>query len=196
MQRPSVPGPSSQAPERAIREDRNAMRDDGSHGQSKAARGPRVVMIVDDHAHFRSALRHWISGLHAGYELVEAGSGEEAVALAGRREVHVVLMDLELPGMSGIEATRRIRETLPQTPVIIVSQHAAHVYVERARAAGASAYVLKSRVPDDLAPLLAGIHVGGNGGHPHGTADDRRATPMPAFDEPVKACAAKRGACS
>jgi DNA-binding NarL/FixJ family response regulator len=65
-------------------------------------------MIVDDHAAYRSALRNWIAGLHAGCEVVEAGSGEEAIALASKREVRVVLMDLELPGMSGMEATRRI----------------------------------------------------------------------------------------
>lgn len=65
MHRLSVPGPSSQAPERAIREDGNATRDAGRHGQSKAARGPRVVMIVDDHARFRCAMRHWIAELHA-----------------------------------------------------------------------------------------------------------------------------------
>jgi EAL domain-containing protein (putative c-di-GMP-specific phosphodiesterase class I) len=91
----------------------------GTHGQSKAAFRPYVVMIVDDHAHFRSALRNWIAGLHAGYELVEAGSGEEAVALAGSREIHAALMDIELPGMNGTEATRRIREMLPQVATAI-----------------------------------------------------------------------------
>lgn len=65
MQRSSDPESISQAPERAIRESGNAMRDAGSHGQSKAGRQPRVVMIVDDHARFRCAMRHWIAELHA-----------------------------------------------------------------------------------------------------------------------------------
>lgn len=111
-------------------------------------------MIVDDHVHFRSALRNWIAGLRAGFELIEAGNGEEAVALAGRREVHVVLMDLELPGMNGLDATRRIREMLPQTPVIIVSQHTGDAYVERARAAGALAYIAKDKVCQELLPAM------------------------------------------
>ena len=151
MQRASVPGPSSQAPERATREDGNALRQSGSHGQSKA-RGPRVVMIVDDHAHFRCAMRHWIAELHADFELVEAASGEEAVALASTREIHIALMDIELPGMNGLEATRRIREILPEVTVIIVSQHAGDAYVERARSAGAVAYITKDKVCQELLP--------------------------------------------
>lgn len=135
MQRPSVPGPVSQA-------------------QPKAERRARVVMIVDDHAHFRSALRNWMAGEDARYELIEAESAEEALALAGSREVHVVLMDIELPGMNGIDATRQIKEMFPEIAVIIVSQHAAQAYVERARAAGAFAYITKDRVYRELLPAV------------------------------------------
>ncbi|OFZ89328.1 MAG: hypothetical protein A2V78_07465 [Betaproteobacteria bacterium RBG_16_64_18] len=126
------------------------MPDAGTHRQSKAAPRPRVVMIVDDHAHFRCAMRHWIAELHSDFELLEAGSGEEAIALTGSREVHLVLMDIELPGISGIEATRRIREMLPEVAVIIVSQHTAPAYVERARAAGAFDYITKDKVCQEL----------------------------------------------
>jgi len=131
------------------------MRDAGSHGQSKAGRQARVVMIVDDHAHFRSALRNWMAGEDDDYELVEAGSAEEAIALAGRREVHVALMDIELPGINGLEATSRIRKMLPEIAVIIVSQHTGDAYVEQARAAGAVAYVTKDEVYRELLPAVS-----------------------------------------
>lgn len=75
--------------------------------------------------------------------------------------------------MNGLEATRLIREMLPEAAVIIVSQHAGDAYVERACAAGARAYVLKNRVHDDLEPLLAGILAGNDARRPHGTEDDR-----------------------
>lgn len=164
MQCPSVPGPSSQAPERATREDENAVRDAGPHGQSKAAHRPRVVMIVDDHAHFGCAMRHWIAGLHADFELVEAASGEEAVAPASRQEVHIALMDIELPGMNGLEVTRRIKEMRPDIAVIVVSQHSADAYVERARAAGAFAYITKDKVGQELFPVIGRArHRGGQG---------------------------------
>ena len=154
MQRSSVPRPSSQAPERAPGGDEIAVRDDALRGQPNAVRGSRVVMIVDDHVHFRSALRDWIAREDAGYELIEAASGEEAIALAGSRKVHLALMDIELTGMNGLEATRRIREMYPEIAVIVVSQHTGDAYVEQARAAGAFAYITKDRVNRELLPAV------------------------------------------
>ena len=144
------------------------MWDAGRHGQSSPARGPLVVMIVDDHARFRSAMRHWIAALHADFEWVEAGSAEEALALASALDIQIALMDVTLPGMNGLEATRRLKDMLPEVAVIIVSQHAGDAYVERARAAGAFAYITKDRVCRDLLPTVSRALGRGPSGGGHG----------------------------
>lgn len=125
--------------------------------RAQSAPGAPVVMIVDDHAHFRSAMRHWIARLDARYESIEAASGEEAVALAARRKVDIVLMDMELPGIDGVKATRRIKANAPRTRVVMLTSHDASAFRDAAQEAGASAYVLKNRVPQDLESLLAAM---------------------------------------
>lgn len=125
--------------------------------RTQTAPGAPVVMIVDDHAHFRSAIRHWIARLDASYELIEGASWEEAVSLAAGRNVDIVLMDLELPGINGIEATRRIKASTPRTQVVMLTSFEESPFPDAAQAAGASAYVLKNRVPDDLESLLAAM---------------------------------------
>lgn len=125
--------------------------------RTQTAPGALVVMIVDDHARFRSAIRHWIARLDASYELIEAASGEEAVSLAAGRNIDIVLMDIELPGMNGIEATRRIKASAPKTQVVMLTNHEESPFPDAAQAAGASAYVLKNRVPEDLESLLAAM---------------------------------------
>ena len=84
--------------------------------------GPLRLLIVDDHPSFRTAARGLLDG-----EFVvvgEAASGEEAVELAARLRPEVVLMDVHLPGIDGIEATRRIRQDTPAAVVVLVStQH-------------------------------------------------------------------------
>ncbi|MBI4292335.1 MAG: response regulator [Betaproteobacteria bacterium] len=114
-----------------------------------------VVMIVDDHTQVRRALLTWLSGTFSGAEIITAETGEDAVALAGERRIHVALMDIELPGIDGIEATRRIKAIAPQTRVIVLTNHADQPYRDAAEAAGASAYVLKYRIGTELEPMLA-----------------------------------------
>ena len=75
--------------------------------------------------------------------------------MAMRREIHVALMDVELPGMNGLEATRRLTEMRPEVAIIIVSQHAGDAYVERARAAGAFAYITKDKAYRELLPTVS-----------------------------------------
>jgi two-component system invasion response regulator UvrY len=108
------------------------------------------VLIVDDHASFRSVARALV-GLIAGWRVVgEAASGEEALTTAVAERPSVILMDINLPGINGIEATRRILSTAPDTTVVLLSTYAADDLPPDARTCGAAAYIRK----DDLTPSL------------------------------------------
>jgi DNA-binding NarL/FixJ family response regulator len=108
------------------------------------------VLVVDDQAPFRSVARSLV-GLVKGWQVVgEASSGEEAVEQAAALRPRVVLMDINLPGITGIEATRRIVAADPGAAVVLVSTYAADDLPDDARSCGAVGYVRK----DDLTPRL------------------------------------------
>jgi two-component system, NarL family, invasion response regulator UvrY len=108
------------------------------------------VLVVDDQAPFRSVARSLVE-LVKGWQVVgEASSGEEAVELAAAIRPSVVLMDINLPGITGIEATRRIVAADPDAAVVLVSTYAADDLPDDARSCGAVGYVRK----DDLTPRL------------------------------------------
>jgi DNA-binding NarL/FixJ family response regulator len=108
------------------------------------------VLIVDDQAPFRAVARTVI-GVAAGFEVAgEAASGEEAVAQALALQPDVVLMDINLPGIDGIEATRQITEALPATKVILLSTYDEQSLPAAARTCGAARYVHK----EDFSPAV------------------------------------------
>jgi DNA-binding NarL/FixJ family response regulator len=101
------------------------------------------VLIVDDHDGFRAALASAVT-LVEGMEVAgEARSGEEAVDAAVSLRPDVVIMDLSMPGISGIEATRRVRKRLPGMAVVILTAHADPAIGRDATAAGAAGFVPK-----------------------------------------------------
>jgi NarL family two-component system response regulator LiaR len=120
----------------------------------KAADAVRV-MIVDDHAVVREGLRNFLGMLPAIELVAEAASGAEAIALAPKAKPQVVLMDLMMPDMDGIEATRRLHELHPEMKVIVLTSFADDDRLFPALRAGAVAYLLKDVGPKELAEAIA-----------------------------------------
>ena len=110
---------------------------------------PRSVLVVDDQAPFRSAARAVLRRLE-GFEFAgEASSGPEAIELVDRLRPALVLMDINMPEMSGIEATRQIVTAHPEVVVILCSTYDAADLPPGASASGATAYVNKERLASD-----------------------------------------------
>ncbi len=107
----------------------------------------RTILVVDDHEDNRRILRDLLAS--AGYDVVEATTGEDGVALATARAPDLILMDIQLPGIDGYEATRRIKAdaTLRRIPLIVVTSYALSGDDAKALAAGADAYVAKPFSP-------------------------------------------------
>jgi DNA-binding NarL/FixJ family response regulator len=122
--------------------------------------GPIQVLIADDQALLRGSLRVLLDTT-PGFEVAgEAGDGAEAVELAGRTKPDVILMDVRMPVMDGIEATRRVCSALEATRVLILTTFDLDAYVYAALRAGASGFLLKDTVPADL---LAAVRVVASG---------------------------------
>jgi DNA-binding NarL/FixJ family response regulator len=108
------------------------------------------VLIADDHALVRAGIRALLEEF-AGIEVVaEAADGRAAVGLTGERAPDVVLMDITMPDLNGLEAAARIVKQYPTTRVLVVSMHTDEVFVARALAAGATGYVIKGASESEL----------------------------------------------
>ena len=118
------------------------------------------VLLVDDHPVVRQGLRALLS-THEGIEVVgEADDGEAAVAGADRLSPDVVLMDVVMPGLDGVEALRRIGERRPQTRVVMLTSYADERRAMEAVDAGASGFLLKDASPRDVAAAIRAAHRG------------------------------------
>jgi DNA-binding NarL/FixJ family response regulator len=104
---------------------------------------PIRVLLADDHALVRAGFRALLQSLPDMEVVAEAGDGREALRLIKLHQPDVVLMDIGMPGLNGLEAAARIAEEAPQIRVIILSMHATEEYVLRALRAGAAGYLLK-----------------------------------------------------
>lgn len=108
------------------------------------------VLLVDDHPLFRQGLRALLKENDSIKVVGEASDGSEAVELTKKVTPDVVIMDISMPGYSGLEATRQIKEYFPGTKVLILSRHSDSIYVDQALKSGASGYVHKDAAFDEL----------------------------------------------
>jgi DNA-binding NarL/FixJ family response regulator len=119
------------------------------------------VLIVDDHAVVREGLVRILEAAGSGFVLAEAASGFQALEWLRHRRAAVAVVDLSMPGMSGIELIRRIRSDFPATAVLVLSMHAEEQYALRAFKAGAAGYVTKDRAGAELLDAIAKVAGGG-----------------------------------
>ena len=119
------------------------------------------LLLVDDHEVVRTGLRSFLES-QPGFQVVaEAGSGVEAIEQALRECPDVVVMDITMPGMDGLEATRRLKQTCPQAHVLALTVHEDKQYLFEMMAAGASGYLTKQSAAEDLVAAIRAV-AGGN----------------------------------
>jgi len=118
------------------------------------------LLLVDDHAVVRSGLRMLLEN-EAGFVILgEAGTGQQALDLADQLMPDVVIMDISLPDMSGIEVTRRLKQAHPKMAVVVLTIHEGEQYFFEMLQVGASAYVPKRAAPDDLITAIRAANCG------------------------------------
>ena len=118
------------------------------------------ILVVDDHAVLRDGVRALL-GLHDDLEVVgEASEGKEAVVKAQELMPDVVIMDIAMPGMDGLEATRRIRKKHPKIKVLVLTQHDNKEYILSVIKAGASGYVPKRALGSELVSAIRSVKEG------------------------------------
>ena len=119
-----------------------------------------TVLLVDDHALVRRGFRRILEDDPEIDVVGEASDGEAAVRVANKARPAVIVMDCALPGMSGLDATRRILETRPDAAILMLSMHAEDTLVRQALDAGARGYILKNAVDLDLANAIKRVAKG------------------------------------
>jgi len=115
----------------------------------------KTVLIVDDHSPLRLILHDFLQSAFPSCNFREAADGASALEACNAYRPNLVLMDVCLPDADGIELTARLKTLYPETQVIVVSLRSGEVYVQRALAAGARAYVCKDHIVTDLIPAVA-----------------------------------------
>jgi DNA-binding NarL/FixJ family response regulator len=108
------------------------------------------VLLADDHRLMRAGLRALLKSLTLVQVVAEAGNGHEAIQLAEQHQPDIVIMDIGMPGLNGLEAAARMVKLTPAPRIIILSMHANEEYVRRSMQAGAAGYLLKGAEPAEL----------------------------------------------
>jgi DNA-binding NarL/FixJ family response regulator len=142
------------------------------------------ILLVDDDEGFRATLWRLLTQGERAVQVEEAADGEEALRKVAHRRPDVVLMDLTMPRMNGIEATRRLKTRWPDLPVLILTVHDDPLYERTARAAGADGFLLKKTAGTTLWPALTSLVPTGRFAGPERTlfADRPPVTAPPGID--------------
>ena len=119
------------------------------------------VLLVDDHTIVREGLRRLLETASEGFEIVEASSGYQALECLRRQPFALAVVDLSMPGMSGLELIRRIKADHPATAVLVLSMHAEEQYALRAFKAGANGYLTKDSAAEELMRAVRKVAAGG-----------------------------------
>lgn len=118
------------------------------------------IVIADDHALVRAGFKTLLSDLAEIEVVAETGDGRAVIELVERHAPDLVLMDIAMPGLNGLDAAAQIHKTSPKTKIIILSMHGSETYVGRALRSGVSAYVLKGGSPDELKVAIKAVTQG------------------------------------
>ena len=119
------------------------------------------ILLADDHVVVREGLRLVIEGQRDMIVVCEAGDGASAIQQAQELKPDVVIMDISMPGMNGLVATRTLKRILPQCVVVTLTRHGDDAYLQELMRAGASAYVLKQSAPAELITAIRTCAAGG-----------------------------------
>lgn len=119
------------------------------------------VLIADDHAILRAGIKHLLSE-HPDITVAgEAGNGQEVLSMVRAEPWDVLLLDMTMPGKSGIELIKQLKQIAPKLPILILSMHKEDVYAVRALKAGAAGYLCKDNAEDQLVTALRKVAGGG-----------------------------------
>jgi DNA-binding NarL/FixJ family response regulator len=119
------------------------------------------ILIADDHAILRAGLKHLLSEYPDIVVAGEAGNGQEALAKVREGEWDVMVLDMTMPGKSGIELIKQLKQLAPKLPILILSMHKEDLYAVRALKAGAAGYLCKDNAEEQLVPALRKVAGGG-----------------------------------
>ena len=121
---------------------------------------PLQIVLADDHRLVRAGVRALLEKIHLGEVIAEAGDGREALELVAAHQPDIVLLDIGMPNLNGLDAIDRIKKGSPETKVIILSMHVSEEYVVRALRSGVSGYLIKDSAVDELERAIHSVAAG------------------------------------
>ncbi len=119
------------------------------------------ILIADDHAIVREGLKQIVADTSDMIVTAEASDGHEVLALLSKNNYDVVVLDMAMPGLTGLDILKQIKRETPKLPVLILSVHPEEQYAVRSLKAGASGYLTKESAPDELITAIRKISMGG-----------------------------------